>query len=1202
MSHLTIVDLTLAALAGSLVAVPGAAEGRLPYGIAETGWPAELGSHRVVIHVDAPADAVVVHIPWRRRDPSPETKGIALIDASTGERVRNVARIDINREFGEIAFQPATAPGDYYLYTMPNNLDGPEYLGQRKYDTPAQTAEPAWLARHGLADEGLSTGAWRELPKAQAVRIEAAREFARFDPMEVIATRAETDDLIARHPDEPCLLFPEDRRYPIRMTDDLPLCWVDRGPSDEFAGEARPDEFYAFQVGLFAHRKALEDVRVQVEPLMNEAGHTIPANAVQCLDFGGNDWLGRRFERKVSVPEGKVAPLWFGVPIPPDGVGRYTGEVRFLAGEAPLATLRLSLGVAGDPLPDHGDGDLWRQARLRWLDSTIGLDDEIVAPYTPVEVDGHTVECLNRRVLFGSLALPERIESGGHRVLARPVGFIIESADGAKSSPKAEPSVRTIAPGAATASAEATAGPLAIDSSAKMEADGYINYHVAVRATEATSVEDIRFEIPIRREVATYMMGLKRKGGYRPSEWHWKWDGPPSNSFWIGDVEAGLHCRLKTPDDAWDLGSSRFPDAWHNEGKGGVDIVERGDEVVARIYTGARSLAAGQQLDFRFALLITPVKPLDPGHWTQRYYHFYANVVPPAECVAEGANIINIHQGNPLNLNINYPFLQLDKLRPYVDEAHRLGAKAKIYYTVRELSNYTAEIWALRSLGDEVFLDGAGGGDSWLQEHLVSHYASAWHQPYGNGEVDAAIAQQGLSRWHNYYLEGLGWLVREVGIDGLYLDGIGYDREIMKRVRKVLDRARPGCLIDFHSGNNYAYMDNKVSPACQYMEHFPYIDSLWFGEMYDYNETPDYWLVEISGIPFGLYGEMLQGGGHPWRGMVYGMTGRLGWGGDPRPMWKAWDDFGIKDARMVGYWDARCPVRTGRDDVLATAYLRPGKALIAVASWAPTAAKCRLAIDWAALGLDAARAHLYAPAIQSFQREALFGPGDEIPVAQGRGWLLVLDELEHTVRTPPPTDEHQGRRVLVSEGFDAPVLGGECTTSVSPRPGTSVGVANGALAIRADANTYAFAERPLPLGVAMVEVAVSTGTDGGATWGPGLTLLWPDHALRLNVRAEGRFGVDDGTDFAFGGVLFGGSTYLLRIRLEADTVYAEVSEDGTFWDVIHSLPRDRFPGDPTAARIGKTGPGGRAEDFNDPGIAGGACALDDLRAFGPRDR
>ena len=47
-------------------------------------------------------------------------------------------------------------------------------------------------------------------------------------------------------------------------------------------------------------------------------------------------------------------------------------------------------------------------------------------------------------------------------------------------------------------------------------------------------------------------------------------------------------------------------------------------------------------------------------------------------------------------------------------------------------------------------------------------------------------------------------------------------------------------------------------------------------------------------------GEMLQKGGNPWRGMVYGMTSRLPWAGDPRPLWKVWDEFGIADARMIG--------------------------------------------------------------------------------------------------------------------------------------------------------------------------------------------------------------------------------------------------------------------------------------------------------------
>jgi hypothetical protein len=174
------------------------------------------------------------------------------------------------------------------------------------------------------------------------------------------------------------------------------------------------------------------------------------------------------------------------------------------------------------------------------------------------------------------------------------------------------------------------------------------------------------------------------------------------------------------------------------------------------------------------------------------------------------------------------------------------------------------------------------------------------------------------------------------------------------------------------------------------MEHFPYIDSLWFGEMYDYNESPDYWLVEISGIPFGLFSEMLQQNGNPWRGMIYGMTARYYQGAEPKHIWKVWDDFGIQHARMRGYWDKACPVRTGRGDVLATAYVKPGATLIALASWAKEAVPCRLAFDWKALGLDANTAQLQAPAIPGFQPAAHFSPSDPIPVDPAKGWLLLV--------------------------------------------------------------------------------------------------------------------------------------------------------------------------------------------------------------------
>jgi hypothetical protein len=327
-------------------------------------------------------------------------------------------------------------------------------------------------------------------------------------------------------------------------------------------------------------------------------------------------------------------------------------------------------------------------------------------------------------------------------------------------------------------------------------------------------------------------------------------------------------------------------------------------------------------------------------------------------------------------------------MKRYVDEAHARGMKVKIYYTVRELTNRAPELWALRSLGHEVLSSGPGGGWSWLQEHVGGDTIPGWFVP----EIqDAALVTSGISRWHNFYVEGLDWLARNLGIDGLYLDDVAFDRTTMKRIRKVLDRRRPGALIDLHSANQYNPRDGFASSANLYLEHLPFIDRLWFGEYFDYDSPPDYWLVEISGIPFGLMGEMLEKGGNPWRGMLFGMTNRLPWAGDPRPLWKAWDDFGMAGTRMKGWWAPDAPVRPDRAGVRATTYVKPGKALVAIASWEKEPVDVVLAIDWRALGLDPARARLTASAIEGFQAAASFAPTDRIPVEPGRGWLLVLE-------------------------------------------------------------------------------------------------------------------------------------------------------------------------------------------------------------------
>jgi len=110
-------------------------------------------------------------------------------------------------------------------------------------------------------------------------------------------------------------------------------------------------------------------------------------------------------------------------------------------------------------------------------------------------------------------------------------------------------------------------------------------------------------------------------------------------------------------------------------------------------------------------------------------------------------------------------------------------------------------------------------------------------------------------------------------------------------------------------------------------------------------------------------------------------------------------------------------------------------------------------------------------------------------------------------------------------------------------------------------------------------------------------LVWPNAFLRLSVSAFRNFqGVDGGSE-AFAGSSEQSTWYYLRVRIEPDGIYAEASEDGELWDLIRTFPRDRYPGDPIALRLGKMSPKGACEDYERPGDAGDS-AIGELRVWG----
>ena len=349
-------------------------------------------------------------------------------------------------------------------------------------------------------------------------------------------------------------------------------------------------------------------------------------------------------------------------------------------------------------------------------------------------------------------------------------------------------------------------------------------------------------------------MGLGFKGGARPASLDWKWNVENNqDSAWIGDINAGLQFTLKDDKYVRPLNTNFYtlkplvmPASWYNGGKGGCRLAEKdASTYLVRCYSGARTIAQGD-----VALLQLP--PAADAVQADRPEGAVHDALLPRLQAGRGRRqprartSINVHHANPINPYINYPFFRPAEMKAYIDQAHARDMRVKIYYTVRELANRAPELFALRSLGDEIFAPGPGGGYSWLQEHLGSNYIAAWFVPELK---DAAVVNSGVSRWHNFYVEGLDWLARNVGIDGLYIDDVAFDRLTMKRVRKVLDRHRPDALIDLHSANQYNVRDGFASSANLYLEHFPYLNRLWFGEYFDYNSAPDYWLTEISGHP-----------------------------------------------------------------------------------------------------------------------------------------------------------------------------------------------------------------------------------------------------------------------------------------------------------------------------------------------------------------
>ena len=139
-------------------------------------------------------------------------------------------------------------------------------------------------------------------------------------------------------------------------------------------------------------------------------------------------------------------------------------------------------------------------------------------------------------------------------------------------------------------------------------------------------------------------------------------------------------------------------------------------------------------------------------------------------------------------------------------------------------------------------------GNPWLCEHLGEGYSASWCSMSAEGEEIVTLGINPLSRWQNFYLETIRNLSDCLQVDGIRIDLT--DRRITRRLRSLLNEVCPDGFLDTITGNNFR-PNGMINPMGQYLKVYP-IGFYCFRGRFSYGAGPDYYLVELSGVPFGV--------------------------------------------------------------------------------------------------------------------------------------------------------------------------------------------------------------------------------------------------------------------------------------------------------------------------------------------------------------
>ncbi len=267
-----------------------------------------------------------------------------------------------------------------------------------------------------------------------------------------------------------------------------------------------------------------------------------------------------------------------------------------------------------------------------WLGSSIGISDELPAPWTPVAAAGGSLSCWGRDYDFADQALPARIVTAGEQVLAAPIRVRVTAGGTEQVWQPAQLRWTERSPTVASGHTSAKAARVQMQVDVALEFDGMMLLGLTVTPEPGTALDELILEIPIKPAHATYLHACDASWGRSVAEAlpadGWAHDFMPF--VWLGDEERGLQWFCES-DEGWRPGDPQRA----------LTIDREDDRVVLRANMLQRPLQPGQPFTTSFGLQATPVKPLPPEH---REWH-----------ITHGASYGMQHRSGDMAVGISYP-------------------------------------------------------------------------------------------------------------------------------------------------------------------------------------------------------------------------------------------------------------------------------------------------------------------------------------------------------------------------------------------------------------------------------------------------------------------------------------------------------------------------------------------------------------------